>query len=320
MPEGGVGVGSGDGAGGGVEFADVLGEIPAVGVPGTVDLDSQRTGSDGLTWVPSDVPQGWVGSAGEIHTSDLQVATIDIALVKRYTAVGCHLLIRATPHGIVGAFHDRVAFAIRECNRTILCIVHSAPDTGFRLDKRLISIGIELRDERSTPVYGNGGVLIERIGIVHGDLAILQREFTIAYVIIGVLVILAADRSFHQFGAGIVGKSIVHNCPLSSGITGGRSPEGVVAVLALSHQSRATMISHAGEQVTSCFVCLCERHVIRLGKLVQQVGAAEVPIAKLLNRTAVGEAGGYNAAICPVTGCNRLLYRAVLGVGVTGVQ
>jgi len=48
LPEGSVGVGSGDGAGGGIELADVLGEIPAVGVPGAVDLDSQRTGGNGL--------------------------------------------------------------------------------------------------------------------------------------------------------------------------------------------------------------------------------------------------------------------------------
>ena len=110
--------------------------------------------------------------------------------------------------------------------QAIFGVVDCAPDTAFGLDKRLISIGIELRDERSAPILSNGCVLIERIGIVHGGLAILQREFTVTYVIVGVLVILAADRSFHQFGAGIVGKSIVHNCPLSGGITSGRSPEG----------------------------------------------------------------------------------------------
>ena len=91
-----------------------------------------------------------------------------------------------------------------------------------------------MRDERSAPVLSNGGVLIERIGIVHGGLAILQREFTVPYVIIGVLVILAVDSSYHQLGAGVVLEDIVHNSSLSGGITGGRSPEGVVAVLSLS--------------------------------------------------------------------------------------
>jgi len=46
--EGGIGVGSGDGAGGGIELADILGEIPAVGVPGAVDLNGQRAGGDRL--------------------------------------------------------------------------------------------------------------------------------------------------------------------------------------------------------------------------------------------------------------------------------
>ena len=48
MPEGCIGIGSRDGAGGGAELADILGEIPAVGVPGAVELDSQRTGGNRL--------------------------------------------------------------------------------------------------------------------------------------------------------------------------------------------------------------------------------------------------------------------------------
>ena len=44
---GGVGVGGADVAGGAVEFADVLGEIPAVGEPGAVLLEGQRAGGGG---------------------------------------------------------------------------------------------------------------------------------------------------------------------------------------------------------------------------------------------------------------------------------
>ena len=130
-------------------------------------------------------------------------------------------------------------FSANITSGVIISVVDCAPDTGFSLDKRLISIGIELRDERSAPIYGNGGVLIERIGIVHGGLAILQREFTVPYVIIGVLVILAVDSCYHQLGAGVVLEDIVHNSSLSGSITGCRSSEGVVAVLSLSHQHRA---------------------------------------------------------------------------------
>ena len=43
------GVGSGDVAGGAEDFAHVLGEVKAVGVPRTVLLDSKWTGGDRLT-------------------------------------------------------------------------------------------------------------------------------------------------------------------------------------------------------------------------------------------------------------------------------
>ena len=36
-------------------------------------------------------------AAGEVDASDLQIATVDVALVERHTAVGCHLLVGATP-------------------------------------------------------------------------------------------------------------------------------------------------------------------------------------------------------------------------------
>ena len=78
------------------------------------------------------------------------------------------------------------------------------------------------------------------------------------------------------------------------------------------------MIVHAGEQVTSCLVGLSQRHVIRLGKLVQQIGTVEVLIAKLLNCSAVGEAGAADTTIRAVAGCDGVLNRAVLAVDETG--
>ena len=49
---GGVGVSGADVAGGAEDFAHVFGEVEAVGVPGAVFLDSQRTGGDSLSGVP----------------------------------------------------------------------------------------------------------------------------------------------------------------------------------------------------------------------------------------------------------------------------
>ena len=74
-------------------------------------------------WLPSDVPQGRVGSAGEVNAGNLQVAAINVALVQSDAAVDCHLLVGAAAHGIVLTFHDRVAFRVGESDRAVFSIV-----------------------------------------------------------------------------------------------------------------------------------------------------------------------------------------------------
>ena len=58
---GGVGVGSADVAGSPVYLPDVLGEVPAVGVPGGILLDGQGAGGYGLGGVPGDEPEAGMG-------------------------------------------------------------------------------------------------------------------------------------------------------------------------------------------------------------------------------------------------------------------
>ena len=70
---GGIGIAGAKGTIVAVDFADVLGEIPAVGVPGAVLLDGQRSGGNGLGGIPGDVPESRVRGAGEVDTGDLQV-------------------------------------------------------------------------------------------------------------------------------------------------------------------------------------------------------------------------------------------------------
>ena len=123
MPEGCVGVGGGDSSGGGVELADVLGEVPAVCVPSAVDLDGQRTRGDRLRRVPRYVPQGRVGGADEIQRGDLQVFPVNIALVERYATVDHHLFVGAAALSVVRTFHHGIALAIRESHRAIFCVV-----------------------------------------------------------------------------------------------------------------------------------------------------------------------------------------------------
>ena len=68
---GGVSIGGADVAGGAVDFADILGEVPAIGMPGTVFLDCQRAGGDGLGGIPGNKPHTGMVRAGQVKTSDL---------------------------------------------------------------------------------------------------------------------------------------------------------------------------------------------------------------------------------------------------------
>ena len=158
---GGVGVGSGDVAGGAEELTDVLGEVEAVGVPCAVLLDSQRTGGDGVHRVPCYQPEAGMGGAGEVAASNLQVASVQIALVERYCAVDGDFLEAAASHGVIGAFHDRVAFIIGEADGAIFCVVDGSPDAGFGLDERLVTVSVELRCKGSFRRFLYGCVLIE---------------------------------------------------------------------------------------------------------------------------------------------------------------
>ena len=133
MPEGTVGVGGGEGAAGGVELADVLGEVPAIGVPGTVNLDGQRAGGDGLSGVPGQQPHHRVMTTGEVNAGNLQVAAINVALVQSDAAVDCHLLVGAAAHGIVLTFHDRVAFRVGKCHGAVFRVVDRAAQMSAEL-------------------------------------------------------------------------------------------------------------------------------------------------------------------------------------------
>ena len=68
----GVGVGGADVADGAENFAHVFGEIEAVGEPGAVFLDGERTGGDRL---------------GGVYTSNLQIAAVDEPLVRDDSAI-----------------------------------------------------------------------------------------------------------------------------------------------------------------------------------------------------------------------------------------
>ena len=76
-------------------------------------------------WVSRYIPESWVMAACEVDAGNLQIASIDVALVKRDAAIDAHLLVSAAAHRIVGAFHNRVAFTIREGHGAVLGVVFS---------------------------------------------------------------------------------------------------------------------------------------------------------------------------------------------------
>ena len=122
-----VGVGGAYASGGGVEFADVLGEIPVdseqplgsspygrvsddtrpacltavgslVGVPDAVLLERLRTCGDELCWIPGDVAFGCLEGFLQVDTGNLQVAVVAVPLVQSDSAIYLHLLLKAASH------------------------------------------------------------------------------------------------------------------------------------------------------------------------------------------------------------------------------
>ena len=172
-------------------------------------------------------------AAGEVDAANLQIAAVDVALVERDAAVYGYLFEGSSPHGIVLTLYQGVTFTVGEGDRAIFRVVDGAPDAGISFDKRLVAISIELRLEGRTAVFGDSGVLVELICLVHGRRVVLQRELSITNVVIGVLVVRPIDRSDFQLGAAVVSEGIVHNATLAGGIASGRAAKGIVAVLAL---------------------------------------------------------------------------------------
>ena len=168
LPIGRVGVGGADVAGGAEYFAHVFGEVEAVGVPGTVFLDGERAGSDGLGGVPRDHPQGGVIGAGEVATSLRGVAAL--AWQAGITGSSHHsgqslrwrmvwgdsagatndLFEHTAAHEVIVAFHgEEIPLFIHagEVRRAICSIVVECPISRFCPDVELVAVFIKYRGE-----------------------------------------------------------------------------------------------------------------------------------------------------------------------------
>ena len=150
---GGVGIGGGDVAGGTEYFAHVLGEVKAVCVPCAVLLDGQRTGGYGLRRIPVDEPKPRVVAAGEVNAGNLQITTVQIALVQCYSAVGGYLLEAAAAHAVVCAGNHGAGGFVGEADGAVFCVVDSSPDACLCLDDGLITIRIENGEGQAQSVW-----------------------------------------------------------------------------------------------------------------------------------------------------------------------
>ena len=211
LPVGGVGIGGADVAGGAVELADVLRQIPAVGVPGAVLLDSQRAGGYGLRRGPGDIPQRGVVAAGEVDAGHLQIAAVDVALLKRdIIADGDHLG-GAAAHVVVLTMHGGNGAVCRlagEVRGAVLSVVADGPDAGGSLHAGLVAIRIVLRLEVDVATHRECGVLVEVISHIpratcHAG-AVFDSGGAVADIIVVVSVGAVVDGGGGEFAAVII--------------------------------------------------------------------------------------------------------------------
>ena len=118
--------------------------------------------------------------AGEVDASNLQIATVNIALVKRYRTIGCYLLVGAATLAVISAFHHHVA--VGEVHRAVFGIVGDEPDTCGGFHQRLVAVGIEGGSEIT-----HCGVLIQLIGGIACCYIAFRCRFTVADVVVAFL-------------------------------------------------------------------------------------------------------------------------------------
>ena len=160
---GGVGVGGADVASSPVYLPHVLGEVPAVGVPGGILLDGQGAGGYRLGGVPGDEPETGMVGALAVAACDLQVATVEEAVAGGDDAVFRHHLGGAAPHVVVGAGNGEVLSLFAEQHGAVLGIVGHIPDACAGLDAGLVAVVIVGGREDIVRLVFDGGVLVEGV-------------------------------------------------------------------------------------------------------------------------------------------------------------
>ena len=166
----------------------VLGEVPAVGVPGAVLLDGQGAGGDILGRVPGDEPDAGMGGTKEVaacNTADGCKAgwttrgavlprrgeppmgrrriNLQVALVEGDSAIGCDFLGGSAAHVVIGTFLAHAVVVLGKEHGAVLGIVGHVPDSCARLDSRLVAVKVVGWGEGAFRFF-DGGVLVEPVG------------------------------------------------------------------------------------------------------------------------------------------------------------
>ena len=143
--EGSVAVRRADVAGGAEDFADIFGNVVAVGEPRAVFLNGKRTRRRRLRRIPGNEPKSRMRRASQIKRRNLQIPAIDVAVVQRRCSRDRHFLLEAAALRVISAFDDRLRFRILKAYRTIFSIIFNRPRSRRSLNLCYIPILIVAR-------------------------------------------------------------------------------------------------------------------------------------------------------------------------------
>ena len=205
-----------------------------------------------------------MGGAGEVHTGDLQVVSVDITLVQCYAAVGGDLLCGAAAHVVVLAVDGRAAAAVylREVGGTVFSIVADGSDAGAGLYPGLVAVGIVVRNEVGEIIHREHGVLVEIIGQIICAACHAGAVYDSGGAVADIVVIVGISGAVHlgagQLTAGVVAEGVCHRGVVARGGARERASERIVSVAAVGNAGIASLVEHAGEQLALRFVVLRE--------------------------------------------------------------
>ena len=234
VPEGSVGIRRADIAGGAEDFADIFGDVVAVGEPRAVFLNRERTRRRRLRRIPGDEPQRRMTGTRAIHAGNLQISAINVAMMKRYRSRDRYFFEVAPTLRVVAAVNRCIRFFITETHRTIRAVVGDRPRSRGRLNQRRVPVGVVAwikRKGRRGFGRKNFRVLIEIVCRVGECRSRFGGSFAVTDVVKRVGVIRVPERRGGQFRTRIVAEGVILRRAVARSRARERTPERIVSVI-----------------------------------------------------------------------------------------